>query len=120
MSQEDAVSSIAVPPDTPVFKTHLDKHAPVVADKTDEPSSSPSLLLDTLGHELTSEGADECAPVSQITEPLQEPSEEHSCDQVTECSETVSLDPEAAEGEVEVGLPTLWCMIMMFLKGCHF
>ncbi|XP_026990757.2 protein NOXP20 isoform X2 [Tachysurus fulvidraco] len=101
MSQEDAVSSIAVPPDTLVIKTHLDKHAPVVADKTDEPSSSPSLLLDTSGHELTSEGAEECAPVGQIPEPLQEPSEEHSCDQVTECSETVSLDPEAAEGEVE-------------------
>ncbi|XP_060720610.1 protein NOXP20 isoform X2 [Tachysurus vachellii] len=96
MSQEDAVSSIAEPPDT-----HSDKHAPVVADKTNEPSSSPSLLLDTSGHELTSESAEESAPVSQTTEPLQEPSEEHSCDQVTECSETVSLDPEAAEGEVE-------------------
>ncbi|KAB5518578.1 hypothetical protein PHYPO_G00167640 [Pangasianodon hypophthalmus] len=52
-------------------------------------------------HELANEGAVECAPVSQLTEPPQDQSEEHGCDQVTECSETVSLEPEVAEGEVE-------------------
>ncbi|XP_034156867.2 protein NOXP20 isoform X2 [Pangasianodon hypophthalmus] len=101
MSQEVAVGDTAVPPDPPVLKTPSDEHAPVVADKTDEPSSSPSLSLDAPEHELANEGAVECAPVSQLTEPPQDQSEEHGCDQVTECSETVSLEPEVAEGEVE-------------------
>ncbi|XP_058241039.1 protein NOXP20 isoform X2 [Hemibagrus wyckioides] len=97
MSQEDAVGDLSVPPDPSVFKTPSDKHAPVAADKTDQPSSSPSLSLDTSEHE----GAEEGAPLGQVREPPQDQSEEHSCDQVTECSETVSLEPEVAEGEVE-------------------
>ncbi|KAK3507669.1 hypothetical protein QTP70_032595, partial [Hemibagrus guttatus] len=101
MSQEDAVGDLTVPPDPSVFKTPSDKHAPVAAGKTDEPSSSTSLSLDTSEHELTNEGAEECVPVSQVTEPPQDQSKEHSCDQVTECSETVSLEPEVTEGEME-------------------
>lgn len=120
MSQEDAVGDTGVPPDPPVFKTPSDENAPAVADKTDEPFSSPSLSLDAQEHEPTKEGAEKCAPVSQATEPPLDRSEERGCDQVTECSETVSLEPEAAEGELEVGVPTNWCVIMMFLKGCHF
>lgn len=121
MSQEDAVGDLSVPPDPSIFENPSDKHAPVAADKTDQPSSSPSLSLDTSEHELTSEGAEEGAPLGQVREPPQDQSEEHSCDQVTECNETVSLEPEVAEGEVEVGVPILWYMIMMmFLKGCNF
>ncbi|XP_017316662.1 protein NOXP20 isoform X2 [Ictalurus punctatus] len=101
MSQEDAVGDTGVPPDPPVFKTPSDENAPAVADKTDEPFSSPSLSLDAQEHEPTKEGAEKCAPVSQVTEPPQDRSEERGCDQVTECSETVSLEPEAAEGELE-------------------
>ncbi|MCJ8749267.1 hypothetical protein PDJAM_G00174410 [Pangasius djambal] len=101
MSQEVEVGDTAIPPDPPVLKTPSDEHASVVADKTDEPSSSPSLSLNAPEHELTNEGAEECAQVSQVTEPPQDQSEEHGCDQVTECSETVSLEPEAVEGEVE-------------------
>lgn len=103
MSQEEAVGDTAVPPDPPVFKTPSDEQAPVVADKTDKPSSSPSLSGGAPEHELTNEGAEESASVSQVTEPPQDQSEARSCDQVTECSETVSLEPEVAEGEVEVG-----------------
>lgn len=103
MSNEDAVGDTAVPLDPPAFKTPLDEHAPVAADKTDKPSSSPSLSLDVPEHELNNEVAEACAPVSQATVPPKDQSEDQSCDQVTECSETVSLDPEATEGDVEVG-----------------
>lgn len=99
MSNEDAVGDTAVPLDPPAFETPLDEHAPVAADKTDKPSSSPSLSLDVPEHEV----AEACAPVSQATVPPKDQSEDLSCDQVTECSETVSLEPEAAEGDVEVG-----------------
>lgn len=102
MSKEDAVCDTAITPDPPVFKTPLDEHAPVVADKKDVPSSTSSRSVDTPEHELTNKSAEACAPVSQVTEPPHEQSEDHSCDQVTECSEMVSLEPEVAEGEVEV------------------
>ncbi|KAF4071656.1 hypothetical protein AMELA_G00275840 [Ameiurus melas] len=62
---------------------------------------APSLSLDAPEHEPIKEGAEKCAPVSQVTEPPQDRSEERGRDQVTECSETVSLEPEVAEGEVE-------------------
>ncbi|XP_060772677.1 protein NOXP20 isoform X2 [Neoarius graeffei] len=101
MSEEEVLGDTTVPPDPPAFKTPSDEHAPVVADKTDEPSSSPSLPVGAPEHKLTSEGAEECASVSQVTEPPKHQSEEHCCDQVTECSETVSLEPEVVEGDAE-------------------
>lgn len=104
MSEEVVLGDTTVPPDPPAFKTPSDEHAPVVADKTDEPSSSPSLPVGAPEHKLASEGAEECASVSQVTEPPKHQSEEHCCDQVTECSETVSLEPEVMEGDAEVGV----------------
>ncbi|TSN95711.1 Protein Noxp20 [Bagarius yarrelli] len=93
MSQEDAVGDTTVLPDS------SDKHTPVVLDKTDR---APLLPSETPEHELTRENAEECTSFSQVTEPQRDQSKEHSCDQVTECSETVSLEPEVVEGEAEL------------------
>lgn len=100
MSQEVTEGDTAVPTDPPVFKTPSDEQTP---DTTEEPSSSPSLSLAAPEQELTNESADVCAPVGPDSEPLQDQSEDHSSDQVTECSETVSLEEgEGGGGEVEV------------------
>ncbi|KAM9449414.1 protein NOXP20 isoform 2-T2 [Clarias gariepinus] len=101
MSQGDAAGDIAVPPDPPVFKEPSDEHAPLAADRTKDTSSSPSPSLDAPEHVITNEAAEACAPLSQVTEQTQDQSEEHGCGQVTECNETVSLEPEVVEGEVE-------------------
>lgn len=103
MSQEDAVCDTAVPPKPPVLKTPSDEQAPLVADKTDEPSFSPSRSSDPPEYEPTSEGVEVGASVSHVPEPPENNSDDHSCDQVSECIATVSLEPEVAEGEVEVG-----------------
>ncbi|KAF7686701.1 protein NOXP20 [Silurus meridionalis] len=99
MSQNHAVDDTAMPTNPPVSKMPSDEHTPVV-DKTDKPSSIPSLSLEATEQEPPNEGAEERPPVSQVPEPPQEHSEEHGCDQVTECSETVSLEPEVAEGDM--------------------
>ncbi|KAI5616564.1 protein NOXP20 isoform X1 [Silurus asotus] len=100
MSQNHAVDDTAVPTNPPVSKMPSDEHTPVV-DKTDKPSSIPSLSLEATEQEPPNEVAEERPPVSQVPEPPQEDSEEHDCDQVTECSETVSLEPEVAEADIK-------------------
>ncbi|KAI4878687.1 hypothetical protein NFI96_030344 [Prochilodus magdalenae] len=101
MSQEDAGEDPLTHSDPSVFEAPSEEHAPVPAPNTDEPPSAPPLSLATPEPEPTNEGVEVHAPATQAEETPQGQSVEGIGDQVTECSESVSLEPDAAEGEME-------------------
>ncbi|KAI4897393.1 hypothetical protein NFI96_012247 [Prochilodus magdalenae] len=101
MSQEDAGGDPLTHSDPSVFEAPSEEHAPVPAPNTDEPPSAPPLSLATPEPEPTSEGGEVHFPATQAEETPQGQSVGGPGDQVTECSESVSLEPDAAEGEME-------------------
>ncbi|KAL7841195.1 hypothetical protein SRHO_G00248860 [Serrasalmus rhombeus] len=102
MSQEDAVGDPPTRTDPTVFETSSEECDPVPAPRTDDSPSAPPPSFATPEPRPANEGAEEHSPATQAKEPPQGPSEQGSGDHMTECSESVSLEPDAAEAEVEI------------------
>ncbi|XP_072526189.1 protein NOXP20 isoform X2 [Salminus brasiliensis] len=100
MSQEDVVGDPSTHPDPPLFETNSpDEQASKSAASMDDPPSAPPLSEATPEPEATSEGAEEHALATQAEDPPQGQSVESTGDQMAECGESVSLEPDGAEAE---------------------
>ncbi|XP_066517324.1 protein NOXP20 [Hoplias malabaricus] len=96
MSQEGAVGD---PPTLSDPIDVIDEHSSKLASNNDEPFSDASLSLASSQPQQDNEGTEELGSAVQAGEPLHDQSEESAVGQVTECSESVSLDQDTAEEE---------------------
>ncbi|XP_026882245.2 protein NOXP20 [Electrophorus electricus] len=109
MSQEEAVGGPSPRSDPPLFETSSDEHPPGAEAVTPRPPSAPPPTLGEPQHETREEGAavpaNQAQEVSQDQSQAEEESQDQSQDgtkvQTTDCSESVNLEPEATEAEVE-------------------
>lgn len=118
MSQDESetVENLITKPPPSLQPTASDETATVAAANTDEVPSISQLSLDTSAPDITNVAAEEHGTTRGVEEMQVHPSEEKSEGQVTECVDSVSLDPDVTQEEAqgtEVHLIGLICVCSM-------
>uniref|UniRef100_A0A8C2B158 Family with sequence similarity 114 member A1 n=1 Tax=Cyprinus carpio TaxID=7962 RepID=A0A8C2B158_CYPCA len=99
MSQDETVEDLIRKPPPSLQPTASDETATVAAANTDEVPSISQLSVDTLTPDVTNVGAEEHSTTKGVEETQDHPSEEKPEGQVTECVDSVSLDPDVTQEE---------------------
>lgn len=120
MSHDEPAEDLTTQPPS-LRQTSTDESPPIAPVNTEELPSLSQLSLETSASEPTNEAVEEHGTTARDVEEKQlHPPEDKPEDLVTECVDSVSLDPdvtqEEAQGtEVEITLMSLWlvaCCIM--------
>ncbi|XP_059409843.1 protein NOXP20 isoform X2 [Carassius carassius] len=101
MSQDETVEDLITKPPPSLQSTASDETVTVAADSTDEVLSISQLSLDTLTPDVTNAAAEEHSTTKGVKEMQDHPSEEKPEGQVTECVDSVSLDPDVTQEEAQ-------------------
>ncbi|XP_016425944.1 protein NOXP20-like isoform X1 [Sinocyclocheilus rhinocerous] len=101
MSQDETVEDLITKPPPSLQPTASDETATVAAANTDEVPSISQLSLDTLAPDVTNAAAEEHSTTKGVEEMQVHPSEEKPEGQVTECVDSVCLDPDATQEEAQ-------------------
>uniref|UniRef100_A0A8C1B6D5 Family with sequence similarity 114 member A1 n=2 Tax=Cyprinus carpio TaxID=7962 RepID=A0A8C1B6D5_CYPCA len=99
MSQDETVEDLIRKPPPSLQPTASDETATVAAANTDEVPSISQLSVDTLTPDVTNVAAEEHSTTKGVEETQDHPSEEKPEGQVTECVDSVSLDPDVTQEE---------------------
>uniref|UniRef100_A0A8C2F372 Family with sequence similarity 114 member A1 n=1 Tax=Cyprinus carpio TaxID=7962 RepID=A0A8C2F372_CYPCA len=101
MSQDETVEDLIRKPPPSLQPTASDETATVAAANTDEVPSISQLSVDTLTPDVTNVAAEEHSTTKGVEETQDHPSEEKPEGQVTECVDSVSLDPDVTQEEAQ-------------------
>lgn len=116
MSQDETVEDLITKPLPSLQPTASDETATVAADNTDEVPSISQLSLDTSAPDITNAAAEEHGTTKGVEEMQVHPSEEKPEVQVSECVDSMCLDPDVTQEEAqgtEVHLIGLICVCAM-------
>ncbi|KAL0204022.1 hypothetical protein M9458_002040, partial [Cirrhinus mrigala] len=99
MSQDETVEDLITksPPSLP--PTASDETGTIAAANTDEVPSVSQLSVDTSAPDLTNAAAEEHGATKGVEEKQVHPSEEKPEGQMTDCVDTVSLEPDVTQEE---------------------
>lgn len=114
MSQDETVEDLAAKSPPSLHATASDESVPIAAVSTDEVPSLSQLSLNTSTPDPTNAAVEEHGTAKGIDEKQVHQSEENPEGQVTECVESVSLDPDVTQEE---GQETEVHLIVLSLFG---
>ncbi|XP_062864685.1 protein NOXP20 isoform X2 [Trichomycterus rosablanca] len=101
MSHKEEADVLPTSSDLQAFKPSLDEHTAVGEATIEEPHSNPSPASGTAEPELNNEDAEDHKPGTEPSEAQQDQLQNNAGDQEIECNESVSLEPDIAEGQEE-------------------
>ncbi|XP_051753439.1 protein NOXP20 isoform X2 [Ctenopharyngodon idella] len=101
MSQDETVEDLTAKSPPSLHATASDETAPIAAVSTDEVPSLSQLSLNTTTPDPTNAAAEEHGTAKSTEEKQVHQSEENPEGQVTECVESVSLDPDVTQEEAQ-------------------
>ncbi|XP_026059688.1 protein NOXP20-like isoform X2 [Carassius auratus] len=101
MSQDETVEDLITKPPPSLQLTASDETVTIAAASTDEVLSISQLSLDTSTPDVTNAAAEENITTTGDKETQDHPSEEKPEGQVTECVDSVSLDPDVTQEEAQ-------------------